>query len=228
MSLVLGWLWSMVTHWQSWVSGGGVGGLILIIIVMIEKFHPRGWTMPKRWYAVIIGAFFVLGASFMAWRDEHRRADRLQEALNSKPTVPASFQVTIPQQPPAQVQVTLPAPKPGASLKSRANKLAAELASFEQSRSKGFPDCISSANSTPAQLQACKDAEIYQQETNMMYSKRFSVRVVSIVQEFKAKGIDVTFVEYCAAYGICNPTPIPIALRAMAIRIDENGDVTER
>ena len=44
--------------------------LILIVLYLIERLHPQKWTMPKRWYVVILFVFFVLGASFITWKDQ--------------------------------------------------------------------------------------------------------------------------------------------------------------
>jgi len=73
----------MFGHWQNWLSGGGLGGFALIILFLVEKFHPKGWTMSKRLYAAIIGAFFVLGASFMTWKDQRESIDSLQAQITS-------------------------------------------------------------------------------------------------------------------------------------------------
>jgi hypothetical protein len=37
--------------------------------------------------------------------------------------------------------------------------------------------------------------------------------------------MDVSQLENCAPYGFCNPTPLPIAIRAMASRLDAKDDV---
>jgi len=68
MSDFLEWLKALFGHWQSWASGGGLGGAALILINLYERL--RNWTMPKRWYALMFVFFFMLGASFMTWRDQ--------------------------------------------------------------------------------------------------------------------------------------------------------------
>jgi hypothetical protein len=73
MRLIIQWLGAMFGHWQHWLSGGGFGGFVVIVILIVEKLHPKGWTMSKRWYVVMISAFFVLGASFMTWNDQQQQ-----------------------------------------------------------------------------------------------------------------------------------------------------------
>jgi hypothetical protein len=199
------------------------GCAVTVVIGWIER-HILKKTMPL-WADLAILLCFVFFACFQGWHDEYRRAEELQAKLNAKPVVP--FQVTIPPItiPPAQVLIQPPTPQPGISLKGRTNKLATELEAFENGRSKGFPGCIQSANSTPAQLKSCEDARVYSQETYKMYTDRFAVRVVTIIQEFKAKGVDVSAIENCAAYGCGGPHPIHLELRAWASRLDDRGDL---
>lgn len=81
-------LWSslLFNSIQKWASGGGLGGAVLLIVYFIVWW--RGWTMPKIWYALIFFVFFIVGSSFIVWRDEHlahlkTKAD-LSAALDQK------------------------------------------------------------------------------------------------------------------------------------------------
>jgi hypothetical protein len=49
-----------------------------------------------------------------------------------------------------------------------------------------------------------------------------ALRIMEIVQEFKAKGVDVMNIENCAALGWCG-IPLSTQLRAMSERLD-GGD----
>jgi hypothetical protein len=112
------------------------------------------------------------------------------------------------------------------SLRDRANKLANELQAFTEERDKHLPSYTESGTLTLEQRQAIEAPQRdYRQETYKLYDERFSVRVVTIVQEFKAMGVDVSQIESCAAYGLCPTMPIPIQLHALAARLDDNGNV---
>jgi hypothetical protein len=112
------------------------------------------------------------------------------------------------------------------SLRDRANKLANELQAFTDQRDKHMPEIHESVPITSEQRQAIENPwRTYQQETYQLYDKRFSVRVVTVVAEFKARGIDVSPIENCAASGVCAPTAIPVELHALAARLDDNDDV---
>ena len=82
MDLIWTWLGSMFGHWQNWLSGGGLGGFVLLVLFLLERYHPRGWTVPKRYHFLIVAAFFVLGASFMTWKDQYELATQRQRELD--------------------------------------------------------------------------------------------------------------------------------------------------
>jgi hypothetical protein len=112
------------------------------------------------------------------------------------------------------------------SLRDRAIKLAKELQAFTDQRDKHFPPLYENGPMTPEQVQLATAPQFnYRQETDKLYDQRFSVRVVTVVAEFKALGLDVSPIENCAAAGMCSPTPIPVELHALAARLDDNGNV---
>jgi hypothetical protein len=57
------WLSLLFGHWQNWLGGAGLGGFIVLVVYLLERF--KGWTMPKFWYALLFIFFFILGSSFM-------------------------------------------------------------------------------------------------------------------------------------------------------------------
>jgi len=122
--------------------------------------------------------------------------------------------------------VASPVPLHESSLRDRANKLANELQAFMDKRDKQMSDFSQTITQTPEQQTALRSPyNDFIQETYKMYTDRFSIRVVTIVQEFKALGLDVSSIERCAATGICSPYTLPVALHALAARLDDNGNV---
>jgi hypothetical protein len=91
---------AVLSHWQAYVTGGTVTG----IIAVTERLS--GKSLPKKAYAAVFLGFFLLVSFFLAWDDEHHRADKLQASLDAKP--PALIQVILPPitVPPAQVIIT--------------------------------------------------------------------------------------------------------------------------
>jgi hypothetical protein len=73
------WLSLLFSNWSNAVCGGGVGVGIVAILIVTQLVW--GWTMPKIWYILIFIVFFILGASFIAWRDEHRKSMDLFDQL---------------------------------------------------------------------------------------------------------------------------------------------------
>lgn len=76
------WLYLLVGHWQKWLSGGGLGGLVILLVYLLERF--RGRTMPKRWYIIVFIVFYIIGASFVTWKDEHEQVVSLTQKLETK------------------------------------------------------------------------------------------------------------------------------------------------
>ncbi len=97
---------------------------------------------------------------------------------------------------PVNVQVQQPpAPEPQDSLRKRTLALARDLEVFDKKRSKTFPG-YSTEHMTPDEEQAASETAIrYDRQTQDLYRKRFAVPTVAVVNEFKAKGIDVSEVE---------------------------------
>jgi hypothetical protein len=112
------------------------------------------------------------------------------------------------------------------SLRDRATELADELEAFTEERDKHMPPMYVRREMSPEERQAAQAPQLaYRQENYKIYYERFSVRVLTVVAEFKALGLDVSSIENCAASGMCSPTPIPIELHALAARLDDDGNV---
>jgi hypothetical protein len=73
------WLFLLLRHWQNWASGGSLAGLVILIVSLIERM--RGRTMSKKWYVLLFVVCFILGASFMVWKDEHQTVQRLETQI---------------------------------------------------------------------------------------------------------------------------------------------------
>jgi hypothetical protein len=126
---------------------------------------------------------------------------------------------------PVNVQVQQPpAPEPQDSLRKRTLALARELEVFDQRRSKTFPG-YSTEHMTPDEAQAAiQAASKYDLATQDLYRKQFAVPIVAVVNEFKAKGIDVSAVEEKAQEGY-RIRELITSLRAMTLRVDAQGRV---
>jgi len=68
-------------HWQTWLSGGGVGGFVVVATSLIEKL--TGKTLSRKMHLGIFVIAFFLGSCLLAWIDEHDRAEGLQAGLAS-------------------------------------------------------------------------------------------------------------------------------------------------
>jgi hypothetical protein len=203
-------------------------GLIFIIgdsAARVEWFRdkfPRlqGWTERKNSVVYLLLVTLVLQVLYISDLGLKEFPPVPNVSLPAFATIPAP----IIQQ--TERSTAVSAPSRGTSLRDRANKLANELQAFTDERDKHMPPLIEKGPMTTEQLQAAQAPQYhYLLETYKLYEKQFSVRVVTVVAEFKAHGLDVSPIESCAAAGVCSPTPIPVELHALAARLDDNGNV---
>lgn len=87
------WMSLLLSHWQNWASGGGLGGVVILLVYLIERL--RGKTMNNAWYIVLFVVVFILGASFMVWKDEHQQVTLLSVELEKQksPRLDAQFDI---------------------------------------------------------------------------------------------------------------------------------------
>jgi hypothetical protein len=67
VSKILIFIWAVVSHWQSYVTGVVTG-----IIFFIERV--TNWKMPRSAFAAIFGGVFLLVSFFLAWKDQYEEA----------------------------------------------------------------------------------------------------------------------------------------------------------
>jgi CDP-diglyceride synthetase len=71
------WLKATFSNWQSWLSGGGVGGACVVLIALVEQFTK--WKLSPQWKMLLFLVVFVLGASFMSWKWERQLLSSSEE-----------------------------------------------------------------------------------------------------------------------------------------------------
>jgi hypothetical protein len=75
------WIAATFSNWQAWLSGGGAGGACIVVIALVEQF--TSWKMNSSWRIVLVFVFFVLGASFMTWKNERKLVVNQSEYIAS-------------------------------------------------------------------------------------------------------------------------------------------------
>jgi hypothetical protein len=140
---------AVVSHWQGYVTGGAITGLV----ALVERLFD--WTMPKWAYGVLYLGVFLLVSFFLAWRDQYHEAQRvpvLQSQLEDR-----DHQISDLKNKPAQIQVNVP---------GTVVNLPSQMAYIEQSEI-GIVDpkigapvavtttCKNSSTSIPAENVAC-------------------------------------------------------------------------
>jgi hypothetical protein len=102
MNEILDWFGTLLSHWQYWLSGSGFGGAVVIATGMYERF--RGRTMSSGTYGLVFVVCFLVGASFMAWRDERHERISLKTTLESAEAHVERPYVLIEELSPAQIR----------------------------------------------------------------------------------------------------------------------------
>jgi hypothetical protein len=70
-------LWLVFGHWQHWLSGGGFGGLVVILVSLMERL--TGMSLSRKAHALIFVASFFVFACFIAWTSERSERMALQQ-----------------------------------------------------------------------------------------------------------------------------------------------------
>jgi len=221
------WARATLGHWQGWLSGGGVGGAIALIIAAVERLCGR--ELPKKWYAtILLGGFFV-GANYAAWHDAYLSMKGRERDLHLKEGELATQQRTG-----ANLQARLDALngaifiEPPNSLRRRARKLADDIDQFwserndlHPPRSNGRPDAVGE------QAEINKESDAYDVETNRVCLARFGTKILGIPKEMNAKGLPTQWLHTFDAnnnlrclYGGNYPSSETQILRDLSYRLD--------
>ncbi|MDR3752030.1 MAG: hypothetical protein P4K94_11145 [Terracidiphilus sp.] len=68
LSEIFPFLGSVFEHWQIWLSGGGIGGFVVIGVALVEKLWGKSLSKRAHIYMFIIA--FFLCACFLSWVDK--------------------------------------------------------------------------------------------------------------------------------------------------------------
>lgn len=189
MHLVVDWFFQALGNWQGWLSGGGVGGLVVIAIGIAERFAE--WKMPKRWYATVVLAGFFCGANFVAWSSafqsmKGREADfriangEATKCRNESSSLRSELD---------DIRKSVP-PEPANSLRRRARRLADDIDQFWAERNESHPPRSNGhADATGEQAEVNKKSDAYDGETNRICLSRFGTKILGIPKELNAKGL---------------------------------------
>ena len=150
------WLRAVFWRWQNWAGGAGVGGAGGVFINLWERI--TGKTMDKSLYLEVFLGLFLIGAFFLAWRDEHIKRLQAESPLEPKD-----------------------------SLRRRLRSLMDEVDLFLQSWSSERNQVLTTNLNGPGdyiqRIHGLDQARID------LYRVQLHPRVLSIVQELRAKGI---------------------------------------
>jgi hypothetical protein len=100
MSEIITFVLAVPSHWQGYVTGGIVTGLIYTFERLTD------WKMSRRMFAALSLGVFLLVSFFLAWRDQYREALQvpvLREQIEDRDKTIKDL-----KEKPPQVQVNIP------------------------------------------------------------------------------------------------------------------------
>src|ERR1700758_4204144 len=65
LSKIFPFIASVFQHWQIWLSGGGLGGFIVITVSLFERLAKK--SLPIKVHVYIFLIAFFLGSCFLSW-----------------------------------------------------------------------------------------------------------------------------------------------------------------
>jgi hypothetical protein len=192
LSDILAFIWAVLSHWQSYATGGVVTGLIGVV----ERLS--GKQLPKKLYLSIFVVSFLLAAFFMAWRDEYSRANQLSFTGGSQRQriEDLSQEKQNCQDDYTRLKQNLPVDfvEPKDSLRRKTLRIVKELMEFWSTRPLPAQPVPNATSDEDRKRNAVWDQ--YWREAQTAYgSANFRNRLLGIVREYKNKGIETGFLE---------------------------------
>jgi hypothetical protein len=190
---LLAFSWAVLSHWQSYATGGVVTGAIGVT----ERLS--GKQLPKKAYLLIFVVSFLLVAFFMSWRDEYTRANQLDKTAtaerqqigdvqNEKQKIADDYSRLQRSQPVVFVE-------PNNSLRRRTMLLVKDLNEFWSRRPTPTQMPVQNA-STDEDRRRNAAWDRYWRDAKAAYlNADYKGRLIGIVREYKNKGVDIGYME---------------------------------
>jgi len=190
----------------------------------IRWHHPTKEIKFPFWLRLTIAIGCVCIAQFLAYRN---LALNLARVIDEKQKFSMEINTLSDQlQREKQKNVILSEKVPKeTSLKVRAIQAADGYERFFQHRAKHQPTCNQTSAMSPEEQRAViEPCAKYNFQTMGEYAQRFAPDIMAMVEEFRAKGMNVKDIENCAPQGWCG-IAISVQLRAFAARLDAKDNV---
>jgi hypothetical protein len=237
---------AVVSHWQAYVTGGAVTG----VVTLIERL--TAWKLPKWAFAALFVGVFLLASFFLTWRDEYLRANTLQATLNQHPVQP-QFQINIPpitlppqtpsgKTPPIIIRMDSAAiakqveaiereheEKSHSPLKKEILDLSKQLRLFAAEHEKEQPKIPPGMRgpgprfrNTPEWQKYQADQKQFVTESRAQFTQKFESQITSVLAQLKDKDIDVDNVpSLCSSNNAFSPSTIQQCGAQLRVFVDE-------
>jgi hypothetical protein len=219
LQTVIEYLRVAAAYWWVLLPGG-----VMVLPDTIKWHHPNKEVRFPFWLRLSIAIACIFVAQFLAYRNQALNLARVIEEKKQLSIQVNAVTNEDEKQKREIARLSNLVPKE-TSFKTETLQEAVKVERFFRNRARHQPTCNQTSTMTPEQQRvAIEPCTTYTFETMNEYSNVFAPKIMSIVERFKSKGINVGSVEQCVPQGWCS-TAIPVQLRAFALRLDENDNI---
>jgi hypothetical protein len=210
-----------------------VPGVLMPLPDIYKALHPRGKQLEiSRPLRIGIFSVMILAAQFLTYKDSINNLSKVIEEKRELTIQLNAANETVHQKEIELASVKLErddlknkVPNEG-SLKTRALDAASQYERFFRERAKHQPTCNQTPSMPPEEQRAViEPCAKYNLEMVSEYQQRLAPNIMAIVEEFRAKGVNVMNIENCAPQGWFCGTSISVQLRAFANRLDAKDNI---
>lgn len=210
-----------------------VPGVLMPLPEIYNALRPKGKQLEiSRPLRITIFVVSILAAQFLTYKDSTRNLSKVIDEkrelaiqLNAANETIHQKEVELESMKQERDDLRGKVPNEG-SLKTRAFNAASQYERFFRERAKHQPTCSQTSNmSLEEQRVAIEPCAKYNLEMANEYQQQLAPNVMAIVEEFRAKGVNVMNIENCAPQGWYCGISISVQLRAFANRLDAKDNI---
>jgi hypothetical protein len=210
-----------------------VPGVLMPLPDIYKALHPSGKQLKiSRPLRIGIFSVMVLAAQFLTYKDSINNLSKVIEEkrvlaiqLNAANDTAHQKEVELASVKQERDDLKNKVPNEG-SLKTRALDAASQYERFFRERAKHQPTCNQAPSMSPEEQRAVLEpCTKFNLEMVSEYQQRLAPNIMAIVEEFRAKGVNVMNIENCAPQGWFCGISISVQLRAFANRLDAKDNI---
>ena len=210
-----------------------VPDVLMPLTDLYKALRPEGKQLEiSRGVRITTLVVTILAAQFLTYKDSIKNLSKVIEEkrvltiqLNAANDTARQKEVELASVKQERDDLKNKVPNEG-SLKTRALDAASQYERFFRDRVKHQPTCNQTSSMSPEEQRAViEPCAKYNLEIVSEYQQRLAPNIMAIVEEFRAKGVNVMNIENCAPQGWFCGISISVQLRAFANRLDAKDNI---